>query len=96
MSLDAEKFKDKLRDIFSSVSDTGFDDFNNIIISSRALIAGGSVLAAYTDSALTDLDNYVHISMARALQQGLSRMGYSFITYGANFISPATFHDFFL
>ena len=95
MSLDAEKFKDKLRDIFSSVSDTGFDDFNNIIISSRALIAGGSVLAAYTDSKINDLDIYVHTSMALALQQGLSRMGYVFNTWGGNFISPAYDQSFF-
>jgi hypothetical protein len=91
MSLDVEIFRNVLREEFEE----NYDDFNDIIIDTHCLIAGGSVLAAYTNGRINDFDIYVHKSHAKVLKDRLiDLLGYQFNVYN-NYLRPAYDESFF-
>jgi hypothetical protein len=91
MSLDTQIFKDRLLREFGS--DSSYNTFNELIISTESLIAGGSILSAYHNLEINDIDIYVHIDNACRLKEGLDRIGFK-LGY-KNYIAPAYDRSFF-
>ena len=64
--MDADLFKVKLMDRLN-ISELHFDTFSSILTEYGAIIAGGSVLSAYSgpDQRINDLDIYVNLTNAQ-------------------------------
>ena len=101
MELDTRKFTDKLKQIYTTSTrrrnqESRYDSFVNAIRDSKALIAGGSVLSAYSPKTfkISDFDIYVNASNANELYNKLINIGYS--RFGGNsYIAPAYDQSFF-
>lgn len=87
--IDTKKFTDKLKNIYGD-NPTRF--LNESIEETGALIAGGSVLSAYANFELKDLDIYVNISNSNRLFYSLYELGY-IISYRV--MAPAYDQSFF-
>lgn len=59
-----EKVANSFRDHFNYISPTFFDIFRDMVKTTGALVAGGSVVCALVDEEINDFDVYVHYSKA--------------------------------
>ena len=90
MSLDVEIFRNACRERMSA---NNFEVLNNAIIDTGALVAGGSLVSAYTGDIINDIDIYIHISRACELKDVLIRMKYKISSY--SYVVPAYDQSFF-
>lgn len=74
LAFDVKFFQKSLKDLFSDQYET----FNQAIIYTESIIAGGAVLSAYADFKLHDLDLYIHTSQAKKMSKLLTDMGFGF------------------
>lgn len=68
-----------------------FDVFKNCIIDSKALVAGGSLLACLHSYSINDIDIYVQYSNAIPLIEKIKTLGFSF--YPCRFFNSASQYD---
>jgi len=74
-NLDASIFVNKLKE--SLKFESLYENFNEILKSHKALIAGGCVLSAYTGFDMNDIDIYVHQSYASSMFSKLNSLGFN-------------------
>lgn len=74
-NLDASIFVNKLKTILRF--ETLYANFNEILKSHKALIAGGCVLSAYAGFDINDIDIYVHQSYASSMFSKLNSLGFN-------------------
>jgi hypothetical protein len=78
---DVNKYQDFLRAKFHSK----YNDFNTLLNTHKAIIAGGSVLSVYSpydNNQNVDIDIYIHQSFAESFIEELSRITDNRVYYG--------------
>ena len=93
MSFDVTKYQNLLKKIFKD----SYEQFNQTLIESEALIAGSSVLSVYQkfNSYNIDLDIYVHMSKVEKLVNFLINTSQFSILNSRNYITPEYDQSFF-
>jgi hypothetical protein len=92
MNLDLKKFTDHMSMHFG---DEYWNKLNQYIKDSNAIIAGGAVLAAYSNDIVNDLDIYIHVSDAINFVNNLTNDGTYEISVRGNYLRPSYDQSFF-
>jgi hypothetical protein len=93
-NLDSQIFKDRLRNELTA-NYIDFNRFNQILIDTHSLIAGGSVLAAYHQGLkIKDFDIYIHPTDLCTLRDRLLELQFTLLD-NKFYISPAYDQSFF-
>jgi hypothetical protein len=92
MNLDLKKFTDHMSMHFG---DEYWNKLNQYIKDSNAIIAGGAVLAAYSNDIVNDLDIYIHVSDAINFVNNLRNDGTYEISLEGNYLRPSYDQSFF-
>ena len=86
MNLDLQKFTDHMSMHFG---EEYWNKLNEYIKDSNALIAGGAVLAAYSNDDVNDLDIYIHASKAVDFVNNLTNDGTYEVAFEGNYLRPS-------
>ena len=70
------KLLDKLNYYFYWMGMNHYEEFIQLLIKSKAIIAGGFVLSAYSRTNTSDLDVYVELNKADSLIKYFEKLGY--------------------
>ena len=92
MSSSIETINKKILKEINNVVD---HDLNDLIINSKALIAGGSLLSLFRNEPVSDVDIYVNIDNLHIMLKGLIRHNYKTCVNKYNYIVPAYDDSFF-
>jgi len=92
MNLDLKKFTDHMSMHFG---DEYWHKLNEYIKHSNAIIAGGAVLAAYSDDVVNDLDIYIHVSKTVDFVNKLVDDGTYELALEGNYLRPSYDQSFF-
>ena len=92
MNLDLQKFTDHMSMHFG---DEYWNKLNEYLKDSNAIIAGGAVLAAYSDDVVNDLDVYIHVSKTVDFVNKLIDDGTYELSLGGNYLRPSYDQSFF-
>ena len=90
MNLDSTVFTDHMHNYFGSY----WNIINQNLIEAEAIIAGGSVLAAYSDDSVNDIDIYIYASKAIELVDVLTANGIYQMSV-ENYLRPSYDQSFF-
>jgi hypothetical protein len=92
MNLGLKKFTDHMSMHFG---DEYWNKLNEYIKDSNAIVAGGAVLAAYSDDVVNDLDIYIHVSKTVDFVNKLIDDGTYALALEGNYLRPSYDQSFF-